>query len=98
MEKTQLQGVQPVKALATTVDEEDGRYLASMLDHDLSLKLTEGTLNDIAADYLSQVEILIPFIHPHIGRAEIDTMPRLRLIATRSTGYDHIDLAYATER
>lgn len=98
MEKTQLQGEQPVNALATTVDEEDGRYLASMLDHNLSLQLTEGTLNDIAVDHLNQVEILIPFIHPYIGRAEIDAMPRLRLIATRSTGYDHIDLAYATER
>ena len=32
------------------------------------------------------------------GRELIDAMPRLRLIVTRSTGYDHIDLQAAAER
>jgi D-lactate dehydrogenase len=40
----------------------------------------------------------MPFIHQHIGYTEIERMPKLKLIATRSTGYDHIDLAAATQR
>lgn len=90
--------MQPIKALATTVNEEEGRYLAARLEPALSLKPTAGSLNDIDVDYLTQVEILLPFIHPYIGHVEIDALPHLKLIATRSTGYDHIDLAYATER
>lgn len=42
--------------------------------------------------------MLMPFIHSPVGEAEMETMPGLRLIATRSTGYDHVDLAAAKER
>lgn len=37
--------------------------------------------------------VLCTFIESHIGEAELDRFPALKLIATRSTGYDHIDLA-----
>jgi len=33
-----------------------------------------------------------------IGRKVIDSFPNLRLIVTRSTGFDHIDIKYAAER
>jgi D-lactate dehydrogenase len=33
------------------------------------------------------------FIRSRIGPAELAALPRLRFVATRSTGYDHIDLA-----
>jgi D-lactate dehydrogenase len=92
MEKT------AIKALATTINEEEGRYLTKALDPLLTLQATAGSINDVNPDYLTQIEILMPFIHPHVGRTEIDKMPQLKLIATRSTGYDHINLAYATER
>lgn len=41
---------------------------------------------------------LCAFIDSPIGSTELDRFPSLKLIATRSTGYDHIDLAAATER
>jgi D-lactate dehydrogenase len=103
MEKTYHQPISPdssaspVQALATTIDEEEGQYLLEHLGAQLSLKLTTHTLQEIDEQQLAQVEILMPFIHPHIGRAEMEAMPRLKLIATRSTGYDHIDLDYARE-
>jgi D-lactate dehydrogenase len=43
-------------------------------------------------------EVLCVFIETRIGKAEIDRFPALKLIATRSTGFDHIDLAVAKER
>lgn len=49
-------------------------------------------LSDPAAEALSI------FIDSPIGRAELDRFPSLKLIATRSTGFDHIDLAAAKER
>lgn len=43
-------------------------------------------------------EALCIFIDSHIGAAELDRFPAVKLIATRSTGFDHIDLAAAKER
>src|SRR5438552_7457557 len=48
--------------------------------------------------HLAETEILIPFIHTKVGPYELDMLPKLKLIATRSTGYDHIDLATTRER
>lgn len=87
--------------LVTTVTETDARYLQAAFGEKFDLKIALDpvhNIRDLEKEDLDNVEILLPFIHPHIGRAEIDAMPRLKLIATRSTGYDHIDIAYAKER
>jgi D-lactate dehydrogenase len=42
--------------------------------------------------------VLCTFIESHIGEAELSRFPALKLIATRSTGFDHIDLAAAKAR
>lgn len=46
----------------------------------------------------SDAEILCTFIESKIGEAEMSRFPALKLIATRSTGYDHVDLAAAKAR
>ena len=43
-------------------------------------------------------EALCTFIESPIGEAELARFPALKLIATRSTGFDHIDLAAAKAR
>ena len=45
-----------------------------------------------------EAEVLCTFIESKIGEAEMSHFPVLRLIATRSTGFDHIDLTAAKER
>jgi D-lactate dehydrogenase len=42
--------------------------------------------------------VLCTFIESHIGEEEMKRFPSLKLIATRSTGYDHIDLEAAKAR
>lgn len=42
--------------------------------------------------------VLSTFIHTKISAAQMDRLPKLRLIATRSTGFDHIDIVAATAR
>ncbi len=44
------------------------------------------------------VEILSVFIYSKITKEVIDSLPDLKLIATRSTGFDHIDVAYANSK
>ena len=46
----------------------------------------------------SEAEALCTFIESTIGEAEMSRFPKLKLIATRSTGFDHIDLAAASAR
>nr|BBH87174.1 lactate dehydrogenase [Thermosporothrix sp. COM3] len=88
----------PVLALATGIHKADAEHLHQALGPTFPLLCTEGSIESINPETLSQVQILLPFIHPTIGPAEMEAMPRLRLIATRSTGYDHIDLQAATQR
>ncbi|MFZ1075090.1 MAG: NAD(P)-dependent oxidoreductase [Minisyncoccia bacterium] len=43
----------------------------------------------------SDADVLCIFMESHVGEAELNRFPSLKLIATRSTGFDHIDLAAA---
>lgn len=87
-----------IHALATTINEEEGHYLQMHLGPPVSLRLTTGSMYEADAEALARIEILIPFIQPPIRRADLEAMPNLKLITTRSTGYDHIDLDAAAER
>lgn len=44
------------------------------------------------------VQVLSPMVHSKIGDKEMERFPNLKLIATRSTGFDHIDLDAAKAR
>ncbi|WP_407178677.1 hydroxyacid dehydrogenase [Bradyrhizobium sp. STM 3562] len=46
-----------------------------------------------AADF-SDAEVASPFVNSRLDASALSHFPRLKLIATRSTGYDHIDLRY----
>lgn len=43
-------------------------------------------------------EIVSVFIHSEVNSEVLDALPSLKLIATRSTGFDHIDVQACTER
>jgi len=45
-----------------------------------------------------EAEIICTFIYSKITRQIIESLPNLKLIVTRSVGYDHIDLAAAKEK
>ncbi len=64
--------------------------------HDLVL--TDKPLRaDNAADY-ADAEIVSTFIYSKLGRDVLEKLPALKLIATRSTGYDHIDTGFCATR
>ena len=46
-------------------------------------------------DKIKDAEIISVFINSEINKEIIDKLPNLKFIATRSTGYDHIDTEYA---
>src|SRR3989344_7612372 len=46
----------------------------------------------------SEAEILSVFVNSPVRGPEMDRFPNLKMIATRSTGFDHIDVAEAAKR
>jgi len=48
--------------------------------------------------WAKSVEVLSVFVHSHIGPDIIDALPNLKLIASRSTGVDHINVQAAESR
>jgi len=46
---------------------------------------------------IKEIDILSPFIYSKISAEMIKALPNLKLIATRSTGFDHIDIKAATK-
>lgn len=54
------------------------------------------TKDDLPED--KDADTLCVFVDSSVTREVIDSMPNLKLIVTRSTGFDHIDIAYAKER
>ncbi len=47
---------------------------------------------------LTECEVLVVFIYSPVTRAIIGRLPKLRVICTMSTGFDHIDLTACKER
>jgi D-lactate dehydrogenase len=65
---------------------------------DQTTRFYPGKLAEAAPTTLQDIEILSVFIYSRIDAAALDNLPRLRLIVTRSTGYDHIDLQACSRR
>lgn len=59
---------------------------------------TQEKLTAENADSFKDFEIISTFIYSDLTKEVIDKLPNLKFISTRSTGYDHIDLAAAKQR
>jgi D-lactate dehydrogenase len=51
-----------------------------------------------AREIADTAEVVSVFVKSRVGEAVLTELPNLRLIATRSTGFDHIDVQFARER
>jgi D-lactate dehydrogenase len=73
------------------------RYLTEIMK-DTELKFSEDRLNKDTVHKYEDAEAVIVFVDSRVNREVIDQLPKLKLIITRSTGYDHIDVRYAMDR
>jgi len=55
-------------------------------------------LTPATAAHYADAEIISPFVYSQIDAQTVAAMPQLKLIATRSTGFDHIDVAACAAR
>lgn len=78
------------------VDPEDTMAIQKRYPDALKIPGTLQDGNTLAR--CADAEILSCFIYSHIGEQELKTLPRLKLLCTRSVGYDHIDLEACRKR
>ncbi len=71
-------------------------FLAERLPSD-QVDFSSGALA-IPAEELRGIQALSVFIYSHVSRQVVDALPELKFIATRSTGFDHIDLEACRKR
>lgn len=71
----------------------------SPLAKELALSFYRQPLTvDSLPDEAKEVALVSVFVDSRIDREVIEALPNLKLISTRSTGYDHIDLEAARQR
>ncbi|MBL7053732.1 hydroxyacid dehydrogenase [Patescibacteria group bacterium] len=76
------------------------RYLLDKLKNKKNLKLNffEKQLSISYLKKIKDTDILAVFIYSKIDKKVLDALPKLKLITTMSTGFDHIDLVECKKR
>lgn len=67
-----------------------------LVDHEVVF--LKGTIGDHADFRDDTAEILSVFVNSQVGKPELERFPNLKHIVTRSTGFDHINLAEVAVR
>lgn len=75
---------------------EQSIFLRSFNDADVSF--FEEKLDENSVDKAKEADIISIFIDSTINKNVIDTLPNLKFIATRTTGFNHIDWEYANSK
>lgn len=83
-------------AVFETEDWEHRACLALQPEHEVTC--TPEALNAATAEAYAEADILSPFVNSKLDAETLKLLPKVKFIATRSTGYDHIDLATCAAR
>ncbi len=95
---------QPMPVLFTDIDRDWAVPLveqAFSTDDSFEIQVYRDSLASVLpllGDRLRSLRVLSPFITSTVDEGVMDRLPGLELIATRSTGFDHIDLEAAARR
>ena len=76
----------------------DKRFLSKALKGKFEMNFYPDPLTDKNAHTAKGADILSVFIYSVLDKANLAMAPRVKCIATRSTGFNHIDLKYAADR
>lgn len=86
------------KVAVFEANSKEKRYLKKLFDKNFEVYYYADPLNEGNAHLVKDVDIISPFIYSEITDKVIKGGKKLKLIATRSTGFNHIDIHTAKER
>ena len=73
-------------------------YLRKRVDGMHEVQAFRGVLEDKHLPQIADAEIISPFIYSKLTADRLAKLSKLKLVTTRSTGFDHIDVAECTKR
>ena len=77
---------------------EAGR-LKNTFDECSAIETSADLLRDVLhGQYMRGCEVISPFIYSRVNEETLDLLPDLKLVSTRSTGVDHIDMEACSRR
>lgn len=79
------------------IKEGEKKYLSEKFTED-ELLFFEHELNEENCQEVADIDIVSVFIYSKINKQVLDTLHNLKFIATRSTGFDHIDIKETKKR
>ena len=83
-------------AFFETEDWEQEVFKKALPDHTLSFSHEPLTAETVS--HAVEADVISSFIYSPLTSAVLSHLPNLKLIATRSTGYDHMDLSYCRKK
>jgi D-lactate dehydrogenase len=86
-----------MKIVAFEVEEKDRDFFLTHLNG-LHISITNDPLSKQNVESYADAEIIVVRSYSSCSRETISLFPHLKLIVTRTTGTDHIDLSYCKER
>lgn len=87
-----------MKIAAYDIEDWELKILDKMQEKGHEVESTPDPLNADTAAQFQDAETVTTFIYSEFNKEILDKMPRLKLIATRSTGYNHIPLDLCKDR
>lgn len=80
------------------VDKDDKRFIKKSFKGKYTLSFFAEPLTDSNIITAKDADIVSVFIYSILDKKNLSSLPKLKLIATRSTGFNHIDLRTASSR
>jgi D-lactate dehydrogenase len=86
-----------MKLAVFEIEEWERKSFDALQDNNEVVFVQEPLTEELASEY-SDAEAVSTFIYSDLGGSVLKKFPRLRLIATRSSGFDHIDLDHCQSK
>ncbi len=86
-----------MRVVFTSVKKEDRDFFKEHLKG-LNVEFYETQIQNIPLERIKDVDVLSVFVFDKVGREYLSQLKNLKLIITRSAGYDHIDLNFCKEK
>ena len=83
------------KIIFFEVNSKEKKYLKKKFDKNYEVSFYEEELTEANSNLIGDYEIVSPFIYSELTQKVLNKAKKVKLIATRSTGFNHIDIKTA---
>jgi D-lactate dehydrogenase len=87
-----------MKIALVEINEWEEKFIRERIEPPHDVVALRRIMEDADIAKLADAEIISPFIYTKLTAERLAKLPKLKLITTRSTGFDHIDVAECTKR